>query len=120
MNYSQTVHPGDVKTILACLEDDACRAILTEAGGAARTAKELSERCSLPTSTVYRKLEELTDAGLLHEGTRIRRSGKHSSEYRLAVEAVTVSLGDDVSTDLEVTDEFSTARRTPPRRVVGD
>jgi len=56
------------------------------------SANEVSETCDLPLSTTYRKLDLLTDSGLLEERTRIRRSGKHASEFYRAVEDVLVSL----------------------------
>lgn len=84
---------GDGQPVLDALEDPACRTILEATGEDARSAGELSEVCELPLSTVYRKLELLTDAGLLAESIRIRRSGKHTSEYRRAVDEVHVTMG---------------------------
>jgi DNA-binding transcriptional ArsR family regulator len=91
---------GDGRQLLEALNDDACRTILEATGEDARSAAELSETCDIPLSTVYRKLELLEDTGLVREGIRIRRSGKHTSEYRRAVDEVHVTVGDERGIEL--------------------
>jgi len=81
-----------IETLLGALEDADCRSILEATTEDALTANELSDRCDLPLSTAYRKLELLTEAGLLEEQLRLSRSGKHTSEYVRAVSEVDVSL----------------------------
>jgi DNA-binding transcriptional ArsR family regulator len=78
--------------LLDALDDRGCRAILDATSEEVLSANEVSEACDLPLSTTYRKLDLLTEAGLLEERTRIRRSGKHASEYYRAIEEVLVSL----------------------------
>lgn len=84
-----------VETVLGALEDPDCRAILDEAGDSALTASEVAAACDLPTSTTYRKLDILMEASLVEERVRIRRSGKHASEYVRAVDDVVVTMGPD-------------------------
>jgi DNA-binding transcriptional ArsR family regulator len=84
----------DGDTVLTALEDPDCRALLEATTDEALTASELIERCGVPRSTTYRKLERLTEAGLLEERVRISPDGKHASEYRRAVEDITITLGD--------------------------
>lgn len=91
------------RALLDALQDPDCRAILEATSEAARSANELSEECDVPLSTAYRKLDLMTDAGLLTECTRIRRSGKHASEYVRCVEDVHISVADDGELDLLVT-----------------
>lgn len=93
---------GDGEVLLEALDDEACRAILSATGDTPLSASELSEACDLPLSTTYRKLDMLTDAGLLSEGIRIRRSGKHASEYRRAVDEVRIAVGTDSGIELTV------------------
>lgn len=82
--------------LLELLGDADCRAILSSTGEEALSASEVSGACDLPLSTTYRKLDRLTEAGLLEEGLRLRLSGKHTSEYRRSVDAVHLSMqGDD-------------------------
>lgn len=80
------------ETVFELLADPECRALLAATADAPRTASELSARCDVPTSTVYRKIGALTDAELVAERIRIRTSGNHVSEYALRVEAVRVDL----------------------------
>ncbi|WP_254829244.1 winged helix-turn-helix domain-containing protein [Haloglomus salinum] len=82
-----------VETVLGALEDPDCRSILEATGDSALTASEVAEACDLPTSTTYRKLDILTEASLVEERVRIRRSGKHASEYVRAVDDVVVTMG---------------------------
>ncbi|EMA31083.1 helix-turn-helix domain-containing protein [Halobiforma nitratireducens] len=92
----------DTDAVLSALDDDACRAILEATSEEALTATELSEQCDIPTSTAYRKVEKLTDAGLVTEQVRINTSGKHATEYRTCFDDVVVSLADG-GVELELT-----------------
>ena len=84
----------DPETVLAALEDPDCRALLEATADEALTAGELIERCGVPRSTTYRKLDRLTEAGLLEESIRISPDGKHANEYRRTFDDVTISLND--------------------------
>ena len=83
-----------IQDVLDALDDPDCRAILDATGDEALTAGELSEQCELALSTAYRKVDDLTDAGLLEERTRISKSGSHTSEYARLVEDVHLTLDD--------------------------
>lgn len=85
---------ADAGAVLAALEDADCRTILEATADEALTATELATRCEIPSSTVYRKLELLTDAGLLEERIRIQMGGKHASEYCRRFEEITISVSD--------------------------
>ncbi|WP_331234007.1 helix-turn-helix domain-containing protein [Natronorarus salvus] len=93
----------EVRTLLRALEDADCRTILKATGEEALSANDIAEKFDLPTSTVYRKLERLADAGLIEERIRIHRSGRHVSEYCLCVRDVRFSVGGDGGAELEVT-----------------
>lgn len=82
----------DSETVLSALEDPDCRKLLEATAEEALTAQEITEQCDIPRSTTYRKVEMLTDAGLLEERVRLSADGKHASEYRRAFEDVTISL----------------------------
>lgn len=93
---------AQVQTVLDALHDDDCRAVLDATTEEALSANELSSACGLSLSTTYRKLDVLTEAGLLEERTRIHPDGKHASEYRRAVEDVVVSAGVDGGFELTI------------------
>lgn len=82
----------EVGDLLGALEDADCRALLEATGEEALSASELGERCDIPSSTVYRKVEQLTEAGLLEEQLRVSRSGKHTREYRRRVDQISLSI----------------------------
>jgi DNA-binding transcriptional ArsR family regulator len=83
---------AELSTVLGVLEDSDCRAILEATGEEALSASELCEICDLSSSTAYRKVDELTDAGLLEESIRLCQSGSHTSEYSLAVSDMEIGL----------------------------
>ncbi|MFC7047342.1 helix-turn-helix domain-containing protein [Halobacteriaceae archaeon GCM10025711] len=94
---------GRIQTVLAALDDADCRTILEATDENVLSATEISEVCHLPPATTYRKLEMLSEAGLLEERTRISLSGKHPSEYVRRVDEVVVSLAAGGRTTLQVT-----------------
>lgn len=107
----------DAQALFSALDDADCRALLAATADEARSASELSERCDLPTSTTYRKLDRLTEAGLLESGVRIHPEGHHTSEYRLACDDVVVGLGDDgVAVELLETRDGREREQRPRRQ----
>jgi DNA-binding transcriptional ArsR family regulator len=91
----------EVQAILYALQDDGCRAVLDATGEASMSASELADACDLPLSTTYRKLDTLTETGLLAERTRLCPDGKHTSEYVRTVEEILVDA--DAGFELTVT-----------------
>lgn len=85
------------ETVLETLSDPVCRSIL----GALRiadeplTANELGSECEFSLSTVYRKLETLTETSLVEESVQIRRVGKHTNQYETRLDECSVSLTPD-------------------------
>lgn len=96
---------SQVEAVFGALEDADCREILAATSDESLTANEVSEQCDLALSTAYRKLELLTDAGLLDEQLRLARSGKHTSEYARSIDDIHVSIEGDIS--LAITDRES-------------
>ena len=109
-----------VQQLLDALDDADCRAILDATREEALTAKEVSEAHDLPLSTTYRKLDLLTEAGLLEERTRIRQSGKHASEYARLVDDVVISLGPRGETEVRVSQRESPEQTVSSISMIGD
>ncbi|WP_290818868.1 helix-turn-helix domain-containing protein [Halovivax sp.] len=86
------VDDEEVQRVLEVLDDPDCRAILGETGEEPLSAGELADACDVPLSTTYRKLDQLTSAGVLADGLRLCRSGKHTSEYVRRIDDVVVSI----------------------------
>lgn len=92
----------ETRLVFEALHDDDCRDILRATTDEAHTASELSERCDLPLSTAYRKLDLLTRAGLLADRTRLCPAGKHTTEYRRVVDDVVISIDAEAGIDVRV------------------
>lgn len=98
----ETVHSeGEITELLEVLDDEDCRAVLEATGTEPLSTKEIAERCEMPSSTAYRKIDCLVEAGLLSESIRISGSGKHASEYSRSVDRIALSIGDG-SSELQV------------------
>ncbi|MFO7927860.1 MAG: helix-turn-helix domain-containing protein [Halobacteriota archaeon] len=91
----------DLETVLGALHDEDCRAILAQLTEP-RTARALLERCDVPRSTLYRKLDQLVEATLVQEGTEIREDGSHANRYELDFEEVVISRNEQVDLELEI------------------
>ncbi|RBI62195.1 transcriptional regulator [halophilic archaeon] len=91
----------ELQAILDALDDPACRTIIQELEEP-MTASELADETDIPLSTLYRKIDLLTDASLLNELTEIREDGHHTSRYRVAVESVNIALDDDREFDVTI------------------
>jgi len=80
--------------ILSTLGDEPTRRII-ETLSEPMTANELSEACDIPLSTMYRKLDNLTDASLITESTQIRQGGQHTTRYELDFTEIAILLSEE-------------------------
>lgn len=94
---NQTVVDSEaaIQTVLEVLADAESRNILEVTAKHSLTASQISERCELALSTTYRKLDELTDTGLLAKRTRFPISGEHTNEYTRLVDDIVIQPADD-------------------------
>ncbi len=88
--------------LLTVLNDADARAILEATSEEPKSAMDLSECCDLPSSTAYRKVDQLTELGLLKEQLVVKTSGHHVCTYELQLDSVHISLQDGVF-DCEIT-----------------
>lgn len=98
----------DLQVILDALDDPDCRAIVKQLDEP-MTASEISDAADIPLSTVYRKLDTLTDASLLSELTEVRSDGHHTTRYNLNFDEVTFSLTEDKEFEVSVSRPSRTA-----------
>ncbi len=92
----------DLQDILDALDDPDCRKIVRVLEEP-MTADEISDRSGVPLSTTYRKLDLLTEASLLEEGTEIRPDGQHASRYVVVFEEVVIALAETRDFEVEIT-----------------
>lgn len=71
----------DLADLVALLDDEHVRSILTATSDEPLSARELGERCDVSVSTIYRRVDRLEDADLLRERTRPRSDGHHETVY---------------------------------------
>lgn len=113
MALAATDDGADADVVLDALDDEDARRILRQLEDP-MTASELSESCDIPLSTTYRKLELLTDAALLEEGTELRADGHHTTTYDVAFEEVRVWLAENREVEVAV----ERLAETPDERLV--
>jgi predicted transcriptional regulator len=99
---------SDLETVLEALHDDDCRTIVTHLTEP-MTADTIAERTGIPLSTTYRKIDVLTDAGLVAEGVQIRSDGQHASQYMVAFDEVSIELTDEMTFEVDVAKQSRSA-----------
>lgn len=85
---------SDPTDVLSLLDDGHARAILAAASTEPMSASELSETCDASKATVYRRIDELTDHGLMEESISVRPDGNHHRVYRATFRELTLGLAD--------------------------
>lgn len=100
---------GDVDTeaLLAVLGDERSVALIgaIKRAEAGVTARELAERASIPTSTVYRKMDAICATPLVEGAVALVEDGPQTTRYHVTADEVTVSFGDGVAADVRSRDD---------------
>jgi DNA-binding IclR family transcriptional regulator len=91
MSHPALEESPDLQAVLDALDDPDCRDIIRTLEEP-KTAAQVSDDCDIPTSTTYRKLDLLSEASLLAEGTELRSDGHHATRYQVAFERVVFEL----------------------------
>lgn len=98
----------ELQDILDALDDPDCRSIVRTLDEP-MTADQIAEAADVPLSTTYRKLDLLTEASLLEEGTEIRPDGQHASRYTVAFEEVIIGLAESREFEVDISRRPRTA-----------
>ena len=93
---------SDLATVVDLLDDEHVRSILAATSAEPLSATELSERCDVSPSSIYRRVERLAEADLLDDRTRPRSDGHHETVYVAVLDRFEVRVRDG---DLEWTVE---------------
>lgn len=104
--------------LLALFGDSYTRRVVSAISDGPRTGSEIIERAGVSKATVYRRLDELQEAGLVEASMRIDPGGHHCEEYRLVVDEVAISVGPD-GFDVSADSAAPTGSGTPLVSVVG-
>lgn len=93
----------DPEAVLELFGDPYVRTIVRTASRQPMSVKELSEECDSALSTVYRRVDDLVDEGLLVERTQLEPDGSHHSVYETSLEVMTLRVeGGRFDLDFEV------------------
>jgi DNA-binding transcriptional ArsR family regulator len=104
---------GEVSTVVSLLADEYARTILRASREDPQSVEALAEACGADPSTVYRRVERLSDAGLLTEEQRLDPGGHHYKVYAASLREARVSLDEDgFSVDVERAEEEPADRFT--------
>lgn len=95
-----------LEELFAVLDDEYARTILTETSTQPMSAKTLAEACDASLPTIYRRIDRLTECGLIEERTEFGDEGRHYGVYRATLDRLVVEL-DDGELTVDVTAEPS-------------
>lgn len=84
----------EFETVVGLLDDEYARDILKVTSQEPMTVPELSEQSNAAESTLYRRIEQLQEAGLVSEQTRVRSDGHHDAIYSATLEGCQITLKD--------------------------
>jgi predicted transcriptional regulator len=80
--------------VLALLDDEYARSILTELTTEPMSVSELCTTCEMSDPTAYRRLDRLREVDLVTERQKIDSDGHHYKRYVSTVGEVTVTFSD--------------------------
>lgn len=114
----ESLDQGSAQVVVSALADPDSRAILGATAAVPRSAPELIKRCDIPTATAYRKINSLSDIGLLDDRIRINPDGRNVTEYKLRAETIVVEI--PPLYDVTATYSIDTDTRIQDEEVSGD
>lgn len=85
----------EVTEILELLGDEYVCDILRTLEERPMAARELADACGMSRATVYRRLDRLTDAGLVSARMRFRRDGHHRQRFELVLDELRIAVDED-------------------------
>lgn len=106
----------DTQALFDALADPDCREILA-ALEEPHPAKEVAAMCEMPQTSTYRKLERLSEAGLVAEETNVRADGHHATSYVRDCSGVFVALDGNDSSGASFAVDVLPAEETPSDRL---
>lgn len=83
----------DAAELLALLGDEYTRAVLEALADAPRSGREIIEETGFSKATVYRRLDQLDDAGLVTSRTELDPDGHHRERFEPTFDGATCRFG---------------------------
>jgi DNA-binding transcriptional ArsR family regulator len=91
----ETTDVGELSEVFDALGDELSRRILVEAVSETVTASSLADEFDVAPATVYRRLNDLSDLGLIHEVSDIRQLPSSETGYRTDAQTLVLALSSD-------------------------
>lgn len=85
----------DCATLLDVLGNPSARAILRRSTDDSVTIDELLNTCEVSRTTIYRRVNELVDLGLLEESIRFTKGNQQRRQFRTTSDEITLRIGDN-------------------------
>lgn len=98
--------------LLDVLGDDTAREILCLGKQEVVTVEKLAEQCNVSEATVYRRLRQLHELGLVKKCTQFEAGAFTKGAYRTTMDSITVRMTDTGVTTQSGPDEFVDAVQT--------
>lgn len=102
---------SEIEEAVGALKNDRCRRIIRETDQEPLSADELSDRCEIPLSTVYRVVQQLVDIGILEKRVRLSSYPQYTHEYALVPQTITIDIGGESVLSLSVSRDSEAAGR---------
>jgi len=85
-----------------------------------RTGREIMDTTGVSKATVYRRLEELEEAGLVESTLNIAEDGNHCKQFHAVVSSIQVRFDNDGFTASVESGQFPSAAGPPRQRFSAD
>ena len=110
----------DADELLELLGDEYTYRVFETVVEQPRTGREIMDATGVSKATVYRRLEELEEAGLVESTLNIAEDGNHCKQFHAVVSSIQVRFDDDGFTASVESDEFSSATGHTRQRFSAD
>lgn len=102
----------DAAELLDLLGDEYTREVLQTLADEPRTGREIVAAADASKATVYRRLDRLSEAGLIASATKLDPDGHHREQFWLTFDGATCSVTEEgIEAQLSVPESEATHRR---------
>jgi len=106
----------DPAELLHLLGDEYTRDVLQTLAAEPRTGREIVTASDASKATVYRRLDRLSEAGLVESSTKLDPDGHHREQFRVTFEGATCTVSEDGIEAKLCTREDTTADPSGPNQ----
>jgi len=103
----------DAAELLDLLGDEYTREVLQTLASEPRTGREIVATADASKATVYRRLDRLSEAGLIESSTKLDPDGHHREQFWITFEGASCTVSEDgIEAQLRVPDESNATSTT--------